>query len=92
MKRALDAGAVVIAERPDAGLDVPEILTANIEIGERHFVVLEPGFGRATEIHHDLDQFPEPVPVLERDQPFRNVRGQNSEKILEVIRHFELES
>lgn len=91
MEGALDPGAIVVPKRPDAGLDVPEVLTADIEIGERAFVVLEPCFRRPAEIHHDLDQFAKPLPVLERGQPFRDVRGKNSEKILEVIRHFELE-
>ena len=71
---------------------MPKVLAADIEVRQGNFVMLESGLRRPSEIHHDLDQFPETVAVFESRQPFRNVRGENSEKILKVIRHFELKS
>ena len=81
VQRALDTGAIVVAERADPVGDVNEILSRDIDIREQDLLVRVPGFGNPAQIEHDLDQTA--AMRLSRRSPdrLRNMRRQHRQKI-----------
>ena len=71
MQRALDAGAIVVAEMTDALSDEPKVLASDVDLAEIDLFFLKSSFGRATKIQHDLDQSPAAFFALCHSQPLR---------------------
>ena len=56
MERPLDAGPVVVAERPDVLDDERDVVLVDLAIEERHLRIGEARLGSATQVQHDLDE------------------------------------
>src|SRR4029453_9649828 len=56
VERPLDAGAVVVAERPDALDDVGDVGIADLALEQGHLRIREARLGSPAEVEDDLDQ------------------------------------
>ena len=56
MERPLDAGAVVVAERPDVVDDERDVRFDDLAVEQTHLRIREAGLRPAPEVHDDLDQ------------------------------------
>ena len=56
MERPLDAGPVVVTERPDLVDDQRDVVLGNLAIEENHLAVGKARLRYATEVQHDLDE------------------------------------
>ena len=55
MQRLFDAGAIIRAERRDAGTDVCDVFVTYRRVGEVLEIVLEPSLRRTPEVEYDFD-------------------------------------
>ena len=66
MQRALDSGAVVIAELTDVVRHVVEIRRGDRTVREQHLAPRHAGLGFPPEVEHDLQQLPRIGPLVKR--------------------------
>ena len=85
VQRALDTGAVVFAEMPDALGDIVEILAGHVHLTKQGFAVAIARFGSPTQVQHDLDQV---GAVVLRFQGPQDGRRQSHQDLLQVIGNF----
>src|SRR5207248_7928225 len=83
VQRALDAGAVVLAELADARGDVIDIAGVHQAVGQIKDAAGEPCLGRPAKVEDDLQQILLVRLLLDRVE---NVRWQCLEKLFQVIR------
>ena len=83
MERPLDARAVVVAERADAGDDVLQVVLGDLAL-EQHALAAraEAGLGPAAEVHHDLDDVEH---VGQRADGVADLRRQGLQQRLHVV-------
>jgi hypothetical protein len=85
VKRALDAGAVVITELADARGNVFDLLTGDIHVTDVVFSVLEAGFGTTAEIHDDLDKASAGTIDSKLVDTISNTRRQDRQKVIQIV-------
>ena len=78
MKRLLDAGAVVGAERRDARADVRDVFVRYRRIGKIRKVMLETSLGRTPQVEHDFDNL---FDVMETDERLSDCKGEDVEEL-----------
>ena len=82
VQRALDAGAVVLAELADARDDVVDVALRDLALAEHDLAAGEAGLRQAAEVHDDLEQL---VLVGAVAQRVADVRRQRVEQQVEVV-------
>ncbi len=82
VERALDAGAVVVAEVADVVDDEVEVVFGHLAVAEHDFAAGVAGLGQAAKVHHDLEQA---AAHLRRLEPFPEGRRQRRQQEVEVI-------
>lgn len=82
MERALDAGAIVVAESAHALDDVGEVGAAERALAELRGRAREARLGDAAEIEHDLEQL---VQGTERADALAELGGQHGEQLRQVV-------
>src|SRR5579863_6885788 len=80
MQGLLDAGAVVFAEFTDLGVDCGDVVGRYRRLREVAIIVGKAGFGQATEVEDDFDEF---VEVREADESLTDGRGEDVEERFE---------
>ncbi len=88
VQRALDAGAVVVAEMTDAPFNIGEVVTGDVITGNGKLVLMEAGFRHTTKIHDDLDQRAVGRILLEEFDSGADLGRQHCQEIVDVIRKF----
>ena len=74
MQRALDAGAVVLAELADARDDVVDVLDGDLALGQHELAPGVAGFRLAAEIHHDFEEVRGVAGIAQRPADMRRHR------------------
>ena len=87
VERPLDAGPVVVAERPDVLDDEGDVRLGDLAIEQGHLRIREARLGPATEVHHDLDQR---HPIRQRVDRGDDLGRQRREQGVEVVDRFTL--
>ena len=82
VQRALDPGAVVVAERADALDDVLDVPLGHLAVEEATSPVGEARLRPPAEVHHHLEQV---GPIAELAQPIADLRRQRLHQRVEVV-------
>src|SRR4029078_365000 len=82
VQRALDAGAVVIAEIADVVDHELQVVFGDLFMAEHHFAAGGAGLGQPAEVHHDLKQV---GAAFGRAQRLDDARRESIEQQVEVI-------
>jgi len=85
MERPLDAGAIVVAERPDMLDDERDVRLDDLALQQAHLRIGEAGLGPAPEVHDDLD---EGGPIREGVDRRHDLGRQRSEQSIEIVDRF----
>ena len=82
MQRALDAGAVVVAEIADAADDVFEIVLRHLHVAERRLAAGEARLRLPAEVEHDLQQLVLIDALAQRPDDVRRQRLQHRVQVV----------
>ena len=85
VERPLDAGAVVVAERPDVLDDEGDVRLDDLAVEQAHLRIREAGLRPAAEVHDDLDQG---VAIRQGVDRGHDLGRQGSEQGVEVVDRF----
>ena len=85
MERPLDAGAVVVAERPDVVDDEGDVGLVDLALEQAHLRIREARLGPTAEVHDDLD---EGGPIGQGVDGRHDLGRQGREQGVEVVDRF----
>lgn len=85
MQSPLDAGTIVVTELSDALGHVGQVLPRYLILGKVALMVVEPGLGSTTEVHHNFDETGACLGIIEGHERINDVRGQDRQQIFEII-------
>src|SRR5690606_22851989 len=85
MQRALDPGAVVASEAPDALGDVGDILARHLTVGQGDLTLPEAGLWNASQVEHELNEVGQRIGFSGFVQRALQVGRQDGDQFVEVV-------